>query len=1001
MAKGGKIFLYLSRIGSILFFLIGIGTPRQAAQTTPPAIYPSGVVNAADYTPELAPGMWMAIFGSNLAPRQVLADRVPLPDVLEGVSVEVVDASRTIRAPLWFVAPGQINALLPYDVSGPLVQIRVRTASGSTSPVSVPVRPYLPRLFTKAMDGKGEPLLLHARGDRYVLVSEEDPGLPGEILVLYLTGLGPVTPVPARGAPAGDDRDLGPLNLCDQTPDIWVGGNRAEVLWCGLAPGWVGLYQVNLRMPRFLPDGRHEVVVQLEGAVSQGDVRVAGGTNSWREVAVTTIGSGGGTLSAGGIRIGVPAGAFRQEQRLAVAASIQSVPPRGNLATSIWRISELPTEFSAPLTISLPLASSAPAGEGIILMKVGSDRDAGLIRLRASVADGRLEAALPATAPLENQLSSVTVAPAATSAGEDEGPRQAFIIPKFVTATLWGMAGFRNEHSPNRKFVVWYPLGDNRDYEAAIDAGRILEEALGKLKAIGIDTDGKRRTPIDVYLFRFSDLPGQMMVLDDEVHGMTESEVWGRDDMGLQLNLNAYYRSREEFRTTVGHELFHIFQSYYDPRRWAQRTFSGASWLWMWEAASTWFEQKMSSAGRNYLSDNTRANAKFLFQGGLEQLPGVASPLTGTAAVRRHGYGAAVFLGYFTRGNDNVTGDLIKLSEESTGLIFKDFLNSPVDALYRKDVLLKDRWVDFCQEYVEGRVHPAIDLKLLRTGGRTGQSAVAGSTFTAGSPSKFTFRWDAPDLSAAQYEIRFEAAKLNWAPGTTLVLRLRDPNHKAVGLVYRLSGATHALMQRFTEEYRIADAATVARSNPYLYILLVNPRAERPYTGQTQIELEAEVLSAIPPFRRVTVTVKNRTRISFFDATWDNFRGRAFQAVPGTACDLQWNAPAFQASCRGDFGNQETTAVQTKGALTADGSRLVSLEMSWTYTTYMARQTGSGQISVRDLPSLASSGGTIPTLRFGLTGNADLIRQHLTGWQPVSSEANDTFALEVEFDTLR
>lgn len=976
-----------------------MGTPWQAAaQAPPPAIHPSGVVNAADYTPELAPGMWMAIFGSNLAPRQVVADRVPLPDVLEGVSVEVVDGSRTIRAPLWFVAPGQINALLPYDVSGPVVQVRVRTASGSTSPVSVPVRPYLPRLFTKAMNGKGEPLLLHVRSDRYVLVSEENPGAPGEILVLYLTGLGPVTPVPAPGAPAGDSRSLGPLNLCDQTPDIWIGGNRAEVLWCGLAPGWVGLYQVNLQMPRFLPDGRHEMVVQLEGAVSQAGVWVAGGTNSWREAAATTIGPGGGTLSAGGIRIGVPAGAFQQDQRLSVATATQSVPPRGNLATSIWRIPEFPTEFSAPLTISLPLASSAVAGEGIILMKIGSDRDAGLIRLRARVTDGRLEATLPATAPLDNQPSSATMKPAAASPDEGERHHQAFIIPKFVTATMWGMAGFRNEPSPNRKFVVWFPLGDDRDYEAAIDAGKILEEALGKLKAIGIDTDGKRRTPIDVYLFRFSDLPGQMMVLDDEVHGMTESEVWGRDDMGLQLNLNSYYRNKEEFRIAAGHELFHIFQSYYDPRRWGQRTFSGASWLWMWEAASTWFEQKMSSAGRNYLSDTTRANAKFLFQGGLEQLPGVTSALTGTAAVRRHGYGAAVFLGYFTRGNDSVIGDLIKLSEESTGLVFKDFLNSPVDALYRKDVLLKDRWVDFCQEYVEGRVHPAIDFKLFRASDRTGQSAVPGSTFTAGSPSKFTFSWDAPDLAAAQYEIRFDSAKLNWAAGTTLVIRLRDPNRRAVAFVYRRSGATHTLMQRFTEEYRIANAETVARSNPYLYILLVNPRAERPYTGRTRIELEAEVLSAIPRFRRVTVSLSNRTRGSEGAGTWSNDRGGAFQTVGGNACDLQWSGPAFQASCRGDFGNQETTSVQTKGALTADGNRLVSLDMSWTYTTHMARQTGSGQISVRDLPRQDySSVGTFPTLRFAVTGKADLIRQHLPGWQPASSQANDTFDLEVLF----
>ncbi len=926
----------------------------------------------------------MSIFGANLAPRQMAATSVPLPDTLQGVTVEVIDGSRTVRAPLWFVAPGQINALLPYDIFASQVQVRVRTAAGLSSAVTVPVRPHLPRLFTKAMDGKGEALLLHAN---YVFVSEAEPAAPGEIVLLYLTGLGAVAPLPELGASAGDGRQA-PLNLCELTPDIWVGESPAEVLWCGLAPGWVGLYQVNLRMPRFLPDARHALVVRSNGVASQTDVWVAGGTSSWREAGAASLGSGGGVVSAGGLRVSVPAGAFSGDQRLIVATAAENVPVGGSLATSVWKLSGLPTEFAAPLTLSLPLSSPAPPGEAAIFLKIGADPNSGLVRLPASIADGRLQAALPATAPPESRAAAAL----AQNQGAGDSLRPALIIPQNVTATVWGMAGFRTEYSPNRKFAVRFPVGDDRDYQAAIDTGQILEEALGKLKTIGIDVDGRRRTPIDVYIFRFSDLPGKMMLLDDSQHGMTESEVWGRDDMGLQLNLNTYYRSRDDFRTTAGHELFHIFQSYYDPRRWAQRTFTGASWLWMWEAASTWFEQKMAAAGRNYLSENTRAYAKFLFEGGLEQLPGLLS----TAGVRRHGYGAATFLQFFTRGNDSVVGDLIKLSEDSTGLVFKDFLHSPVEALYRKDVFLGDRWLEFCPQYVEGRVHPAIDFKALRTGDRPGQSSAPGFTFTAGSPAKVTYTWDAQDLSAAQYEVRFDAGKLNWGAGTTLVLRLRDPNRKAVAFLYRPAGATYTLIQRFDQEYRIANAETVARSSAHLYLLLVNPRAERPYTSRTKIELEVEVLSAIPPFTQVSVSLDNRTR-SATVAGWNNSQGGWTLRIPGSACNLQWNQAGFQSSCSGDFGNQETNAVQTRGALTADGARLVSLDISWTYTTYMARQTGSGQIKVSDLPSIAISGGTVPMRRYGVTGNASVIRQHLTGWQPAAGQENDTYQLQVDF----
>jgi len=203
----------------------------------------------------------------------------------------------------------------------------------------------------------------------------------------------------------------------------------------------------------------------------------------------------------------------------------------------------------------------------------------------------------------------------------------------------------------------------------------------------------------------------------------------------MTLNLNTYRTNREAFLTTAGHELFHLFQSYYDPRRWAQRTFTGASWLWMWEAASTWFEQKMSAAGTAYLADMTRVNAGFLFRGGLEQPPGLLSAV----GARSHGYGAAMFLQHFIRGNDRRVGDLIRRSAESTGLVVLDFRHTPVDALRLEDVLLADRWIDFCQQYFEGKVHPFIDFKLLTVDDK-GKSVVPAYTFATAADTGTTFR---------------------------------------------------------------------------------------------------------------------------------------------------------------------------------------------------------------------------------------------------------------------
>lgn len=931
--RGGR-FLVVLACGVLCAF-------SAAAQTGTPTIAASGVRNAADYSATVAPGMLVAVFGSNLAPRTAAATSVPLPESLEGVSLEVIDGSRTFRAPLFFVSAGQINAQLPYEISGNQIQLRVRTATGVSNTVSVAVLPCLPRLLTKTMDGKGEALLLHAN---YSLVSEAAPALPGEVVILYLAGLGAVTPTIAAGRRAGDGRQA-PLNVTEGEPVVWVGGRQAEVLWSGLAPGWAGLYQVNIKMPEFLASGQHGIVVEMNGAASQDGVWIAGGPKVWKEAVSSNVGPGGGVVSAGELRITVPPGAFAEQQTLKISASAESVSPTGALATGVWQISGIPRELSAPLAISLPLASSqTPDGEAVVFLKAGTEPDAGAIALPAKVQGGRLEATLPALG--------------AESSAKNSGVREAFIIPKYITATMWGMAGFSTEKSPSGKFVVWFPRGDINDYDAAIETGKILDEAREKLRAIGIDVDGRRKTPIDVYLFRFSDLPGRLMVLSDDHNGMTESEVWGRDDMGLQLNLNTFHRNREEFRVTVGHELFHLYQSYYDPRRWLQRTFAGASWLWMWEAASTWFERKMSSAGRNYLADTTLANAKFLFKGGLEKLPGGASALTGTADVRNHGYGAASFLQFFTRGNDAVVGEIIKRSAESSGLILTDFRYTPVSALWFQDVFLSSRWLEFCQQYVEGKVHPLINFTMLRQSGKQKKTDLPSYSFTDGGEQKFSYVWDSQDLSAAQYEIRLDRAKLNWPAGTTLVLRLNDPHKQAVAFVYRPSGSTYSLMQKFDQEYRISNAETLVSPGGHLYILLVNPRAERPYTGITQIKLEGEVLPAIPQYRQFSVYVSNVPVVETYKETGRPVQSRNITSsfmmtnieanqggqvsFPNGIVPIVWNGSSFSGQGEGTFkgpaGNGKGTIKIAFGGQIGQDKSLINFwvrrEIHCTYPTY-------------------------------------------------------------------
>jgi uncharacterized protein (TIGR03437 family) len=235
-----------------------------------PTLATGGVVNTADYTAALAPGAMISLFGTNLAAATRQAAGAPLPTTLDGVSVEVADGGRTLQAPLFFVSAGQINAQLPSGLQSASVSVRVRNARGDSQAVTAPVRARAPRLFTRTQDGKGEAILLHAAD--YGLVSRERPALPNEYLVLYLTGLGAVTPEATAGRPGGDGGASGTLQRVTDTVTATMGGRDAVVHFAGLAPGFMGLYQVNLQAPAGLAEGAHAVVIRCGGQASQSGV---------------------------------------------------------------------------------------------------------------------------------------------------------------------------------------------------------------------------------------------------------------------------------------------------------------------------------------------------------------------------------------------------------------------------------------------------------------------------------------------------------------------------------------------------------------------------------------------------------------------------------------------------------------------------------------------------------------------------------------------------------
>ncbi|MBN2604119.1 MAG: hypothetical protein JXA91_08315 [Candidatus Thermoplasmatota archaeon] len=215
--------------------------------TESPKFTSDGVVSGASYsTDPISPGSISSIFGEYLALEIDSAEVLPLPKTLGGTTVYLDD----IECPLYYVSPEQINFQVPYELEGENVALMVIECDGISSiPVSIAIASVNPGIFTTNMQGTGAGCVLHNSDSS--LVTSINPATRGEYLQIYCTGLGLVNPDVETGAAASSD----PLCHTLVTPVVIIGGVEADVLYSGLAPGFVGLYQVNVQVPETAPLG--------------------------------------------------------------------------------------------------------------------------------------------------------------------------------------------------------------------------------------------------------------------------------------------------------------------------------------------------------------------------------------------------------------------------------------------------------------------------------------------------------------------------------------------------------------------------------------------------------------------------------------------------------------------------------------------------------------------------------------------------------------------------
>ena len=221
----------------------------------PPEVLYKGVVNAAGFeqVPGIAAGTLVSLFGSQLAPSVEGAVSIPLPRELVSTSVKV----NGIDAPLIFVSAGQINFQVPFEVpeGNGLVQVTREGQAGNT--ISATVLNRSPGIFRLNIGEYG--VIVNASQGNFPIPPavapagiNAAPARPGDVLVIYATGLGPVTPQVGTGEAAS----ASPLNRSVDVPFVNFSQSPFGLVgtpsFSGMAPGFVGLFQINVALPQNL-----------------------------------------------------------------------------------------------------------------------------------------------------------------------------------------------------------------------------------------------------------------------------------------------------------------------------------------------------------------------------------------------------------------------------------------------------------------------------------------------------------------------------------------------------------------------------------------------------------------------------------------------------------------------------------------------------------------------------------------------------------------------------
>jgi len=220
-------------------------------------------VNGASFQSGWVPGGLGTIFGQFLSNVDGIAaaDQVPFPTNFEGVTVQVAGLPAPLISIVGIDGSEQINLQVPFETPVGDADVTINNNGVEVVVNDVPINRVQPGVFEINIEGVRIAAALH---QDFTLITPSDPARPGEVVQLFFTGAGPLSPAVGTNQP-------GPVPPAFTAVDVVVGieGEGQESFGAFYAPQLVTANQVNFRLGADLSTGLRALTLVMDGVASQ------------------------------------------------------------------------------------------------------------------------------------------------------------------------------------------------------------------------------------------------------------------------------------------------------------------------------------------------------------------------------------------------------------------------------------------------------------------------------------------------------------------------------------------------------------------------------------------------------------------------------------------------------------------------------------------------------------------------------------------------------------